>query len=428
MDMEMKIASSKRESVADRLERPPTLKARMERRLNVVENASGDVRRADEAERRAIEELRQMGLEVMQSWGQKTSNEAALDLEVQGGVVREVKKLHWICTFGEVTVEEQTYRTNEGGKLCRPFQSRAEVSCRCYSTRLQRAITDFGADVPFAQVQEKIREHYGISIVNGAAATITEGHASRMTDTDMTPEVRTTQEALTLIAQIDGRMIPMVQTGNPDDSAAQDRRKTRKLFWKEGKLSMIRRTDEVTPIFAVTLGDAAAAGADLLRLAMTAGFNKHSDVHGLGDGALWIEDQMERQFGAQCRYHVNFFHVCDDLAAAKVCAANDPGWMERQKNFLKTDPFPAVLTALAPFQEPDAVPSEEAPVRGCYRYLTNRPGQFDYHAAIQAGLPIGSGEVESAHRYIKFHLVGLSSTSINSDAEPHPPVALKFQL
>jgi len=297
-------------------------------------------------------------------------------------------------------VEEQTCRTNEGGKLCRPFQNRAEVSCRGYSTRLQRAITDFGADVSFAEVRDKIREHYGIHIANGAAATITEGHARRMTDTDMTPEVRPTKDALTLIAQIDGSMIPMVQTGQSDNSAAQDRRKTRQVFWKEGKLSMIRRADEVTPLFAVTLGDAAAAGADLLRLAMAAGFNTHSRVHGLGDGAIWIEDQMERQFGAQCRYHVDFFHVCDYLAAAKVCAANDPGWMERQKDYLKTDQLPAVLTALAPFQEADAVPSEEAPVRGCYRYLTNRPGQFDYYAAIQAGLPIGSGEVESAHRYV----------------------------
>jgi hypothetical protein len=156
----------------------------------------------------------------------------------------------------------------------------------------------------------------------------------------------------------------------------------------------------VKPIFAVTLGDAAAAGADLMRLALAAGFNKRSHVHGLGDGATWIEDQMERQFGAQCRYHVDFFHVCDYLAAAKACAANEPGWMERQKDRLKTNQLPEVLTAIAPFLEPDTLPAEDAPIRGCYRYLINRPGQFEYHAAIQAGLPIGSGEVESAHRYV----------------------------
>ncbi|KFB69358.1 MAG: hypothetical protein CAPSK01_001104 [Candidatus Accumulibacter vicinus] len=90
--------------------------------------------------------------------------------------------------------------------------------------------------------------------------------------------------------------------------------------------------------------------------------------------------------------------MCDDLEAAKVCAAHDPNWIERQKDCLKTDRLFAVLTALAPFQEPDSVPSEDPPVRGCSRDLINRPGQFDYQAAIEAGLPIGSGEVESAHR------------------------------
>jgi hypothetical protein len=265
---------------------------------------------------------------------------------------------------------------------------------------LQRVITDFGADIPFARVPEKIQEHYGISIASGAAATITERHASRVTEADMTPQKRPAQGAMTLIAETDGSMIPVVQTGTTDGEGSKDRRKTRKVFWKEGKLSMIRRSDEINPVFAVTLGDAVAAGADLMRLAVAVGFNKRSRVHGLGDGATWIADQMEQQFGAQGAYLVDFYHVCDYLAAAKVCAPNDPGWMEQQKDRLKTDQLPLVMAALAPFQEAESVPSELAPVRACYRYFTNRPGQFDYQAAIDAGLPIGSGEVESAHRYV----------------------------
>jgi hypothetical protein len=43
---------------------------------------------------------------------------------------------------------------------------------------------------------------------------------------------------------------------------------------------------------------------------------------------------------------------------------------------------------------------EEAPVYACYRYMDNRPGQFDYQAALLRGLPLGSGKIESAHRYI----------------------------
>ena len=36
----------------------------------------------------------------------------------------------------------------------------------------------------------------------------------------------------------------------------------------------------------------------------------------------------------------------------------------------------------------------------CNRYIRNRPQQFDYPGALQAGLPIGSGRNESAHRYV----------------------------
>lgn len=38
--------------------------------------------------------------------------------------------------------------------------------------------------------------------------------------------------------------------------------------------------------------------------------------------------------------------------------------------------------------------------RACYRYINNRPNQLDYKTAIEKGLPIGSGEIESAHRYV----------------------------
>jgi len=92
MDMEAKIVGGKRESVAKRLERHPELKARVERLLDVVEDTAGDVRQADEAERRTIEELRQMGRDVMQGWGQKASSKVALEMEAKGGVTRHVKK------------------------------------------------------------------------------------------------------------------------------------------------------------------------------------------------------------------------------------------------------------------------------------------------------------------------------------------------
>ncbi|MGC1338324.1 MAG: hypothetical protein WA836_09390 [Candidatus Binataceae bacterium] len=49
-------------------------------------------------------------------------------------------------------------------KSVRPFLRSAKVIPRGWSRALQRAITDFAADQPFAQMRMKLQEHYGFEI------------------------------------------------------------------------------------------------------------------------------------------------------------------------------------------------------------------------------------------------------------------------
>jgi hypothetical protein len=46
------------------------------------------------------------------------------------------------------------------------------------------------------------------------------------------------------------------------------------------------------------------------------------------------------------------------------------------------------------------VPDCQAAIRSCFRYSNRRQDQLDYPNALANALPIGSGEIESAHRYI----------------------------
>jgi len=48
--------------------------------LNVVENTKGDCKKADVAEAYVIEELRKMGNEALQSWGEKSALKATEEL------------------------------------------------------------------------------------------------------------------------------------------------------------------------------------------------------------------------------------------------------------------------------------------------------------------------------------------------------------
>ena len=55
----------------ERLNRYPYLRARMESLFAVIEDAAGDCAKADAAERRVIDELRQMGNEALTAWAER---------------------------------------------------------------------------------------------------------------------------------------------------------------------------------------------------------------------------------------------------------------------------------------------------------------------------------------------------------------------
>ena len=264
-------------------------------------------------------------------------------------------------------------------------------------------MTDFGADLPFAQAMDKIVEHYGVVLGESTIARITEGHAGAIFDAAAPGQDWPTQAGIStaIIVQTDGGMVPIVEI----DPTQSDKRKGKKLLWREAKIGLAHPRGSKTLAYGGTLqGDVDVAGRCLFDCAIQAGFGTGTPIHGVGDGAPWIADQIEKRFGAQGSYLVDFYHVCDYLNAAGKAINSDEQaqntWMDEQKSRLKTQQANAVLPELQTHLEPPAVPDSEAPVRQCHRYLSNRPDQLDYEGAIKRDLPIGSGEIESAHRYI----------------------------
>ena len=69
------------------LNRHPLLKARLEVLLSVVEDAGDDLAKADAAERRVIDELRQLGNEVLSAWAEKRIDQVSRRPPQTGGQV-----------------------------------------------------------------------------------------------------------------------------------------------------------------------------------------------------------------------------------------------------------------------------------------------------------------------------------------------------
>lgn len=289
----------------------------------------------------------------------------------------------------------------------RPFSELAKVKCRSYSFCLQKAIVDFGADVSFLEAQKKLKEHYNLEIPLSSLQAIVKSHARQIFEfIEKDKSKLKVGNATQLIAEMDGSMLPIVETAMGENS--KDSRRCRRTKWREARLCFAREANKVTPYFYATLGGVERAGNLLHRAATRAGLGFRTKVHGLGDGAKWIEEQMKRVFRKNVIYLVDFYHVSEYLAEAADYgwASEKVKWRRENEDLLKKSRTKEVLQRIMlrlPLdwenKEKDKE-IEDNPIEKCYRYLNNRRDCLDYKRALDKDLPIGSGEVESSHRYI----------------------------
>lgn len=298
--------------------------------------------------------------------------------------------------FGQIEVNELILRA--GTKTYRPACEHLRLSPYSYSRHLQRLMVDFAAESSFDSSSKRLKLHHRISASTSVIRKITLRHAQSMHEAQ---QVKGTHGCLRasgakrIITEIDGSMVPIVEC-HPDKSG--DRRKKRDCHWREARLCAARVHGEDSTVYGVNFGSAQHAGYTWSATVAKLPWASSTQLHALGDGAGWIAKQCQQCLGAD--YLVDFYHVCEYLAAAVTTAATHPRWIQVQKNRLKNNRADKVIAALKPFVEAETIPDEEAPVRSAIRYIENRIDQLDYQSAIENDLPIGSGMIESGHRHV----------------------------
>jgi hypothetical protein len=264
---------------------------------------------------------------------------------------------------------------------------------------LDRVLTDFGCEHSFARAAESVREHYGIDVSASSVRAATLEHAQRA-HRQMQEEYKESFRVLPaagaphVIAQADGTLIRTVEPGS--------RKGKRPRQWKEMRLVAAQARDATTAVYGATFGSVEETGRRWGHCARLAGWGTNSSIHVLGDGAEWIRLQSQEVFQSQGTFLCDFYHVSGYLgAAAERCRPNQPQtWRRTQQKRLRRGAADKVIETMEPFLEAPGTPDEEAPVRNAHRYLTNRLDCLDYPRALQLGLPIGSGLIESGHRHV----------------------------
>jgi hypothetical protein len=102
----------------------------------------------------------------------------------------------------------------------------------------------------------------------------------------------------------------------------------------------------------------------------------------------------------QGHFLCDFFHTSEYLGAAAPTgqAGQADRWRRTQQQRLKRGALQQVIESMEPHLEPVGTADEEAPVRHAHRYVSHRTECLDSPQALEVGLPIGSGMMESGHR------------------------------
>jgi len=253
----------------------------------------------------------------------------------------------WYSVFGPVKVHERVWRTPERSHL-RLLPEALGISHRGCSRCLRRVLVDFGSDYSFDHSRGKVKEHYGFEISASAVRQATLACAAEVAG-KQAREAEGDYNALpagpgpAVVLQADGSMVCTVAPG--PRSGARPRQ------YEEIRLAAAQAQGSVATTYAASFAAVEDLGRRWGHCARDAGRTLASVLHPMGDGAGWIARQARAIFGTRVPFLCDFHHVKDQLRAAE-------------------------------------------------RYLSNRRNQLDYAGAIERGLPIGTGMIESGHKHV----------------------------
>ncbi len=296
-------------------------------------------------------------------------------------------------------MQERIWRSDKRSYI-RLLPKALNISTRGCSRLLERAMSDFGFEHSYQSAVERLREHYGFVLSSTVLARVTQGHANAIAkklESRSSASALPAKGAEQIVAQSDGTFLRIVST----DSQSSDRRKSRRIDFKEARLCAAtkHKTDRV--FYEATFETVDEVGLKWAQATKQAGRGLNSHIHVVSDGATWIASQAKQLFGEHGTFLVDFFHLCEYLAAAsETCSSRPKQWLQTQKKRLKKGHYKKVIKELSQHCEAQEVPDEKAPVRCAHRYMLNRRDQFDYSEAIEKELPIGSGLIESGHKHV----------------------------
>jgi len=305
--------------------------------------------------------------------------------------------------IGAVTYKRAYYRCPQCGLGTCPLDLQLDQSTREVSPGVERTLALLSAHLPFSKAEQVLAEVSGVGLCARQIETIAESLGAQAEQRQQQAEQQAATQGLvetpgpqpppprTFIIEMDG-----VQLGLQDGS------------WQEVKCGVIYELSQRVEIQAgrwellqrqrcARRGDVGGFRQRLWALCLRAGIRQQDHLVVLGDGAEWIDQTVAWLFPKALRI-LDYYHAAERVWAVAnarfgEATAEAQRWAHSKLSQLKRGGVKSVIAALRGLKMSSAAGQKVQ--QTAINYLRVRQAQMKYDEYQKAGLPIGSGAVES---------------------------------
>lgn len=356
--------------------------------------------------------LREIGRLVLAAVVSEVGRQAVDEAKTTGLTPHRRFVVRYACLFGLVDVESLDLYDRKARRSARPMQDLLGIRDGGRSLAVERALTEFGSEDSYGLAARRFEEHYGWTVDRGCVRRVTRKRAAEAEEwvaSRLAPEEAVYTESLArrpgveqVLAELDGCEI---RTGALSDDPQGGktvtrgiRRRRREERWREVRVGLARALDEEDATYVARLEKYPELVRRLFQAAVSRGLSSRSETIIITDGANGLMEEMNSQFpNTTCildQFHL-LGHLYEMGDAMGLVDPERADWVRQTLARISRGETPHVLREL---REIDGTGRDRA--QRLVGYLDRFRGCVHYDAYRTRGLPIGSGEVESAHRWI----------------------------
>jgi hypothetical protein len=293
----------------------------------------------------------------------------------------------------------------------KPLFDEMRISNDGRSEAVNRALSDFGIEDSFGRAGKRFKEHYHYDIGSSAVYRSTKKTATQAMEYIETKlssfDSEKEKEKLsieTMLVELDGCEIRTAQLNVIEDSKERtpvyDNPKKEKIIsWRDVRLGFVRPIDSEQKIFVGKMDLYPVVINQLHNAAELIGMTQTTHVVGVADGGNGLSEELKRQFpGMQFvldKSHLkdHFYETAEEMG---ICKADRPKWVNPRIKAISNGEVKKTMQELQ--EEYNQNPNQR--LKRLLGYIERFNDALNYNEFKDKGYPIGSGEIESAHKSI----------------------------